>query len=253
MKRQAYVIVFVIAALMLHGCLGLVQKPQQAKEDIVTIRLTADSGYLSKGQISQFLAANQVSDTLATWWKQWKPNDTMGKYYRTDSGYMMCVLTTDEAIGSGVEVNKLIEINKKGELVNSEEFTSQYCDLNRRTEALKKAGKYFVTFNCGQGPSFGSSSFKLFRSLKDRATADVIVESYYEGAPNCKKVFSDWLVKGDTCLVTYTADNSIATDSGCVVTGHLKVSVRYIPTPTGWISPDSAKLKLLHLDLLAGK
>lgn len=244
-----FIVLFTLAGL--QGCLGIMDKPKEQKEEPVPLKLSADSGYLYKAQVMQFIAANDIADTLATWWKQWQPTDTIGKFYRTDSGHILCILTTDEALGGGVEVNKLIEIDKKGLLKNVEELRSEYCDLNRRTDVLQRRGGYFFTRNCGHGPSFASSSFRLFKTLATRAVAGELMESYYEGAPYCKDVSSTWWIKNDTCYINYTAVISSPTDSGCVVQGRQNVLARYYASPQGWRTSDSSKLHLLKIEPFA--
>lgn len=234
--------------VLLTGCLGLPTPPPAASTKvIVPLKLTADSGYLLKKDILLFLEANELADTLNTWWKQWKPTDTLGKYYKTDDdSYLACVLVSDDK--GNVEGNKLIAIDKKGIYQQSVEFYCDWCDINRRTEALQKKGNYFITYTCGNGASFSSSWFCLFRKISERDESNQLLEYEDKGVPDCQSITSDWHVSGDSCIMAYTLKKGTLTEEGCTMGAPVKVNIIYRRVNGRWAATDSSKLKQLNVD-----
>ena len=237
-----------VVAALLQGCLGLPTKPRQEEKVIYKLKLSADSGYVTRQQLLVFLQMNDLADTLNTWWKQWKPSDTLGKYYSTpDGGHLVCVVASDEK--GNIESNKLIQVDKNGVYQRSQEFFCDWCNMNRRTGALQKHGKYFMTYTCGHGSSFNSSWFCLFQTLADRNEADQMLEAQYEGAPFCSNITSSWRLVGDSCVVVYNVQKGISTEDGCEMQPAQKVVVYYHRTTNGrWAATDSSRLKQLHLE-----
>lgn len=248
-KKNIAFIVVVCAIVALHGCLGLVTQPKATEKSVsVTLKFTADSGYVAKSVVLPFLIANGLADTLNDWWKQWKPADTMGKYYKnSDNGsYLLCVLCSDN--DQTVATNKLIEIDKNGKVTATQDFSCDWCGVNTRTNALNRRGNYYITYSCGHGSSFSSSWFTLFKTLAEREAQAQIMESQFEGAPLCQNIYSSWKLVGDTCIVSYTVENSQSTQNGCEPTGVLKSTVLYCMCEGKWRAADSSKLRLMHIE-----
>ena len=247
--KKFFTIFFTVGAVvMLQGCLGLLMKPKEnAKTPVVVLKLSADSGFVSKSQVLPFLIANGLTDTLNDWWKKWAPADTMGKYYKMEGGdkYLLCVLSADN--DQTVATNKLLEIDKDGKMTASQDFSCDWCDLDKRKDALRKRGKYFMTYSCGHGSSFSSSWFTLFKSIADRETQSQIMESQFVGAPQCQTIYSNWRLMGDTCIVNYTIENSRVTPNGCVPSDTLRTSILYHLKNGEWCAADSNKLKQMHV------
>lgn len=233
--------------MLLQGCLGIVDKPRPAPKVTATLKLPADSGYLSKNDVLTFLIANSLTDTLNDWWKKQLPADTMGKYYKMDNGhYLACVLSANTE-HSSMEVNKLIELDKNGLFVSAQDFFTEGCDVNRRTGALGKVGGFFVTYTCGHGATFHSSWFHLFGKLSDLNGSGQIMALYTLNTPPCRNIYSTWKMGGDTCIVTYTIQHSKATEDGCIPTESEKAVVRYYMADGKWRAADSTKLRLMDI------
>lgn len=232
----------------LQGCLGIVEKPRGDAKTPTTLKLTADSGYVSKKEILTFLASNSLTDTLNDWWKHWKVADTMGKYYKMEGSgnYLLCVLSANTANNS-VEVNKLIELSKDGKLVTSQEFYSEGCDMNHRTQALGRVGNYFVTYSCGHGAGFSSSWIHLFSKLSDREGGGEIMKFYHATNIPCKNISSKWYMAGDTCVVNYTNIRTKNTEDGCIPVDSQKVLVRYYAVNGKWRAADSSRIKQMEI------
>lgn len=235
------------ATLLLAGCLGLPTKPPPAARVVIPIELTADSGFLTRAQVLPFLVNNELADSLNSWWKQWKPADTMGKYYRMqDNNYLVCVLASDDK--GNVEENRLVVVNSKGLYVESQDFFSDYCSLNRRTQALQKRGKYFLTYTCGSGSNYGSSWFSLFTKLSERKESGQLLEWQHMGAPDCYDIASHWKVSGDSCTIAYTVQKGTSTFNGCEDTRSEYITVIYTFKNGGWTAADSSKLKKMRIE-----
>ncbi len=244
LKSLRELLLICLSFTLLTGCLGLGKKPIKIAAVTLPLKLTADSGYLSKQQVLPFLTSNKVTDTLSGWWGKWKPADTMGKYYKEENGgYLICVLSADN--DDNVAANKLIETDKNGIFLSTKDFYCDWCNINRRTDALHKVGRYFITYTCGHGASFSSSWFSLFTKLSERG--EQILESQYSGSPQCQSISSHWKLTGDTCTVVYTVDDGVSSENGCVSVGIKTVSVRYCAHNGTWRSPDSLKIADMHI------
>lgn len=149
-----------------------------------TLNLKCDSGYVLSNEALRFLINKALIDTISpenkndyiqycyksedstsdnsteyyyTWYSA--PNDTIGKYYKVETGNFIVALSLSREI-------LLLEIDSDSNLVNSELFGhgNYACCWNDFDDMLKRYNNYLGVMTCGTGTAYCSSYITFFKN-----------------------------------------------------------------------------------------
>ncbi len=249
-SRYYYLAQLLLTAGMLKGCGQGVSIPP-----VPRLQLTSDSGYITKNVALSFLLAANLTDATGDYWKERYPRntDTVGKYYRTDSGGVMVLLEA----WSGKDASELlfaIELRKDGTMARTETYTTfsgHWCQESP-VRTFSKAGPYFMITGCGHGSGYSSEYRYIFRHPLPEDKLDAIYFGSYSSLNTndpefAQLVNSEMSIAGDSIVLRYHVHRGEKGDTMTWDSGTTR-TVAYTWDKDHWETGDSALLTDLNTE-----
>ena len=132
--------------------------------------LQQDSGFVTKKDGLPFLIANNLTDTVGSYWDNLQDSDTLGKYYKVKESGHFYYCSIDYSPEYTFETHLVIELNQVGKLLQSARFFhgNYSCCWDNPYEGFNRYGDFFGIKTCSTGSGFCATDLYLFKTLRQQ-------------------------------------------------------------------------------------
>jgi hypothetical protein len=220
----------------------------------VTLKLTGDSGYITKRAGLKFLFSQGLTDTADRLWKLLKDRDTIGKYYQTipGGGYLLCLLNTDINAHACHYLFKISGRANNKEILSKEKyFHGNYaCCWKNDFEGFRKLQDFFYLKTCVTGSGYCGRKFYLFKDIHPQDSLNCIYESNYSYfIDKFHSLSSTIKLNGNNLKIQYIERNGIIKEYknkdyyDNITQDSLQFTVSYCYNNDNWYAADSTYLR----------
>lgn len=207
------------------------------KDEAVKLLLQAkyDLGYVPEGRDTLDLEPRYIGLT-----------DTIGKYYRLDTGNYLVFL--QDIIHPDRNVSVLLETTPDNTILKAEPYWAgmYQCCLDKPYEVIKKyPGGYFGAASCGTGSGHCSSNIYFFKEFSPQGNSicSYIYTGWCRGTQIACHLNSDIEIRNDTVIMHYKLEHLKERRNGKYkVIDTEKFDVKYVEREQGWVALDSTKI-----------
>jgi len=246
MKTLLYYFVSLIG-IIYFTCVPHRKHLKQDNNQLAMTGFLGDSGYITLQNLLSTLII-PADDTLYRIYKNSKPSDTLGKYYKMANGnYIASTAIVDHYENEAVAV---CEATPQGIIIKKEEYSSGMykCCWDNSYDGFQKQGDYYTFLTCGTGSAHCGGAMYAFKELKPQEEQESIIKSSWSWAgPDMQDYYislsSKMQIKNDSIFMHYTDKLYKARKKKDKIKKLEEFDVIYVQTEGIWRATDSTKIK----------
>lgn len=227
---------------------------KSASSGLHLLPLRRDSGFVTKKDGLPFLIANNLTDTVGSYWDNLQDSDTLGKYYKIKESGHFYYCSIDYSPEYTFETHLIIELNQVGKVLQSARFFHghYHCCWDNRYEGFNRYGDFFGIKTCSTGSGFCATDLYLFKKLRQQEEQTSIPLGQWSafgndiGEPRSVSANLEW--NKNELIVHYLLEDGVLDDEGNFkVKLTRKMDATFIFKNQHWVCKDREQLAKFDL------